>query len=113
MRLEGPASAALERRHGDAGPLVVRYRIPIASFEASARPPNARLARSEGSLEGELQIDPVGLRTPLRHASKLSLHMSGSVFGQGVARSFPWSFRRSESLDQHTLAVRREVASRF
>jgi hypothetical protein len=39
--------------------------------------------------------------------------MNGSVHGHHVARSVPWRFRSSESLDQHTVTVRREVASGY
>lgn len=111
-RFDEPATATLEPRRSDGATLVLRYRIPIASFEPSALPPNARAASSDGSLEGELLLDPAALRTPLRHSSKLALRMNGSVHGQGVAPSFPWRFRKTESLDQHTLTVRREVAAR-
>jgi hypothetical protein len=111
-RLDGPAIASLDPRATHAVPLVVRYRIPIASFAPSRLPPNGRTARSQGSLEGEVRLQPEAQREPLRHSSKLALRMHGTVFGHGVARSFPWSLSSSEALDQHTLTLRREVAAR-
>jgi hypothetical protein len=92
---------------------VLRYSIPIKSFRPKALPESAHAARSQGSLEGELRLDPARLRAPLRHSSKLALHMNGSVFGAQVTRPFPFSFRSSESVDQHTLSVHREVAGSF
>jgi hypothetical protein len=110
-KLDGIARATLEPHEG--GPYVVRYRIPIASFEPDGLPSNRRTARSAGQLEGEVQLEPTALRSPLRHSSRLALRMNGSVHGHHVARSVPWRFRSSESLDQHTVTVRREVASGY
>lgn len=112
VRLGGPASASLEREDGRG--LLLRYSIPMQAFRPSALPPNARPARSQGSLEGELRLEPERARTPLRHSSKLALRVQGSVFGAGVAPSFPFRFESSEALDQHTLTVRRDqVAASF
>ncbi|HVH18574.1 MAG TPA: hypothetical protein VNF72_09765 [Myxococcota bacterium] len=110
-RLDGSASATLEPHEG--GPFVVRYRIPIASFEPDRMPANRRTAHSAGQLEGEVQLEPTAVRSPLRHSSRLALRMNGSVHGHNVARGVPWRFRSSESLDQHTVMVRREVASGY
>jgi len=110
-RLDGSASATLEPHEG--GPFVVRYRIPIASFEPKGMPANRRTAHSAGQLEGEVQLEPTAVRSPLRHSSRLALRMNGSVHGHNVARGVPWRFRSSESLDQHTVMVRREVASGY
>lgn len=111
VKLDGDARATLEPHEG--GPFVVHYRIPIASFEPEGLPENRRTARSGGQLEGEVQLEPTALRAPLRHSSRLALRMNGSVHGGAVARSIPWRFRSTESLDQHTVTVRREVAAGF
>jgi hypothetical protein len=111
VKLDGAASATLEPHEN--GPFVVRYHIPIASFEPAGMPSNRRTAHSAGQLEGEVQVDPTALYAPLSHSSRLALRMNGSVFGDKVARSIPWRFRSSESLDQHTVTVRREVASGY
>ncbi|HXK22041.1 MAG TPA: hypothetical protein VMS55_05125 [Myxococcota bacterium] len=111
VRLDGDAHASLERN--DDGPYVLRYEVPIASFEPARMPENRRAARSDGELEGEVQLEPGVLHAPLLHSSRLALHMSGNVQTYGRAYPMPWSFRSSESLDQHTVAVRREVASSF
>jgi hypothetical protein len=110
-RLDGDAHASLERN--DDGPYVLRYEVPIASFEPTRMPANRRTAHSGGELEGEVQLEPGALHTPLMHSSRLALHMNGSIQTYGLAHPMPWSFRSSESLDQHTVAVRREVASSF
>jgi hypothetical protein len=111
VKLDGTARATLEPHDG--GPFVVRYHIPIASFEPQGMPANRRTARSAGRLEGEVQLEPTALRAPLRHSSRLALRMNGSVHGHNVAREVPWRFRSSESLDQHTVTVRREVAAGY
>jgi hypothetical protein len=111
VKLDGTASATLEPHEG--GPFVVRYNIPIASFAPSGLPSNRHTAHSAGQLEGEVQLEPTAVRSPLRHSSRLALRMNGSVHGDKVARSIPWRFRSSEELDQHTVTVRREVASGY
>jgi hypothetical protein len=111
VRFDGDAHASLERNEN--GPYVVRYDVPIASFEPARMPENRRAARSDGQLEGEVQLQPGVLHAPLSHSSRLALHMSGNVQTHGHAYPMPWSFRSSESLDQHTVSVPREVASSF
>jgi hypothetical protein len=110
-KLEEAAGATLVRAKDDT--LAVRYRIPIESFTLRKLPENARTARSQGSLEGEVTLGTQ--RRPVRHAGSLLLEMNGAVVksGAGMSAAYPWSYRVAKSLEQRTRKVEPEIASAY
>ena len=112
VRLDEPATATLERQTSAAGEeLAIRYRIPIAGFELSSMPENASGVRSNGALEGEVQLAAGGVRRPLLHSSTLALDMKGAVYAPGSARAVPWTYRRNDAVDQRTQLIVDQVAA--
>jgi hypothetical protein len=103
-----PASATLTR---DGGRLAVRYQIPIDSFRLRKMPANAHASRSEGRLEGTLQLG--SQQRPVHHASTLALSLRGAVVKSGVSTSYPWSYQSTQALDQRTRRVEPELASAY
>lgn len=113
FELGAPPTATLSTQSGEGeGSLVVRYEIPVASFELAVMPPNTHVARSEGSLRGEIRLGSDAARSPVQHASTFDLSLHGAVDKYGVVRPSAWSYRRSESLDQLTQPAKPELASR-
>jgi len=109
VKLDGAATAELGA--GEGGQLALRYRIPIRGFALPDLPPGASPEDSEGSLDGEVQLDARGFHRARAHSSALALELDGSLDTPGTARAASWRLRRSQSVDQHTETLKDQLAS--
>jgi len=106
VELSEPATATLEQRgDGTASERVVHFSIPIARFELSGLPENARTAGSQARYAGEIRLsrDPGG--SPVAFSSNLDMSVQGVVPAPRVASSVPWSFQRLQISEQQTQRV--------
>jgi hypothetical protein len=111
VELGAPATATLVRRfEGDDSGLVVHYEIPLAWFELDRMPANARTARSEGRLAGDVRLASPASGQPVVHTSSLELRMNGIV-GAVATYASPWSLASTQRADQRTRVIADRVAS--
>jgi hypothetical protein len=108
-KLDGAATAKLEP--GEGGRLAIRYRIPIKKFVLPDLPAGTTHTESEGSLQGEVQLDGQGLHRALAHSSSLELEIAGAIHQPGTARTTAWTLARSQSVDQHTETLKDQLAT--
>lgn len=109
-KLDGPATATLEALPG--GRLAVRYRIQMDGFALGELPSNTHNARSKAKLEGEVQLESVGVHRPIGHTSDLALRIKATMKKPGNTRTASWSVRRSESVVQRSETLTDQLASR-
>lgn len=107
--LAGKATATLVGTVGSR--LIVRYRIPVDGFALGELPSNARNARSQASVDGEVDLAADGLHRPVAHFSALAVRIKATMSEPGKSRAAAWSVRRSESIVQRSETLTDQLAS--
>lgn len=114
IALGGPATATLERVAGERADreLVIRYRVPVGWCQWVEMPENATASSSHALLEGQIRLSADPMREPFAARSHLEMALRGVVTKPGVARPFPWKMQTTKAVDQRTVRMPAEVASR-
>ena len=109
VKLDGAATAQLES--GEGGRLSLGYRIPIEKFVLPDLPEGTTRTDSEGSLQGDVELDGRGLHRAVAHRSSLELEIDGANHQPGTARATAWTLERKQSVDQRTETLKDQLAT--